>query len=192
MEISASDLATLTIADIQIRLEAGEFSSRELTEACLRRIDELEPKIQAFVTIAREQALEQAEAADVMRREGARGPLLGVPLAIKDNMCTRGVKTTCSSKILQNFIPPYDATVIARLRNAGAVFVGKTNMDEFAMGSSCENSAFQSTANPYDLSRVPGGSSGGSAAAVAAGMASGALGSDTGGSIRQPAALCGV
>ena len=186
-----NELATMTITEIQRRLEAGECTSRELTQAYLDRIETLEPKIGAFITILRDEALEQAEAADAARREGVRGPLLGVPLGIKDNMCINGTPTTCASKILANFRPPYDATVIARLRAAGAVFLGKMNLDEFAMGSSCENSGFHTTANPWDLTRIPGGSSGGSAAAVAAGMAAATLGSDTGGSIRQPAALCG-
>jgi aspartyl-tRNA(Asn)/glutamyl-tRNA(Gln) amidotransferase subunit A len=159
----------------------------------LRRVREVEDRVHAYVTVTEELALQQAREADERIAGGDdAGPLTGVPVAIKDVLCTRGVLTTCSSRILENFVPPYDAHVVERLRSAGAVMVGKTNMDEFAMGSSTENSAFFPTHNPWDLSRVPGGSSGGSAAAVAAGEALFALGSDTGGSIRQPAGLCGV
>lgn len=159
----------------------------------LEVIDEMEGEINAFNIVNRDIAMESAQKIDDLIASGKDpGPLSGVPIALKDNLCTRGIPTTCSSKILEGWEPPYDATVVERLRSAGAVIIGKTNLDEFAMGSSTENSAFGPTRNPRDLSRVPGGSSGGSAAAVAAGFAPAALGSDTGGSIRQPAALCGV
>ena len=159
----------------------------------LEVIDEMEGEINAFNIVNRDIAMQSAQKIDDLIASGKDpGPLSGVPIALKDNLCTRGIPTTCSSKILEGWEPPYDATVVERLRSAGAVIIGKTNLDEFAMGSSTENSAFGPTRNPRDLSRVPGGSSGGSAAAVAAGFAPAALGSDTGGSIRQPAALCGV
>ena len=170
-------------------IRAKHVSSVELTKQVLRRIEQLEPAVEAFNSTFPDRALEQARTVDA----GARtGPLAGVPVAIKDNLCTTFGATTCSSRMLQNFHAPYDATVVRGLEAAGAVIVGKTNLDEFAMGSSTENSAFKSTRNPWDTDRVPGGSSGGSAAALAAGMCCGALGSDTGGSVRQPAALCGV
>jgi aspartyl-tRNA(Asn)/glutamyl-tRNA(Gln) amidotransferase subunit A len=180
-----------TVAAASAALAAGELTSAELTEALLARIAAVEPAVQAFLTITGEEALAEARAADAAR-SAASGPLHGVPMAIKDVICTRGVRTTCGSAILENFVPPYDATVVARLKAAGTVSLGKLNCDEFAMGSSTETSAFHTTSNPWDLERVPGGSSGGSAAAVAAAMAPASLGTDTGGSIRQPAALCGV
>jgi aspartyl-tRNA(Asn)/glutamyl-tRNA(Gln) amidotransferase subunit A len=163
-----------------------------LTRGYLERIEQLDRRVRAFVTVTGDLALEQARAADARRRSGERGALLGVPIALKDVLVTRGVRTTCSSRMLENFVPIENGTVVQRLVEAGAVVLGKTNMDEFAMGSSTENSAFFPTRNPWDLERVPGGSSGGSAAAVAADLAPVALGTDTGGSIRQPAALCGV
>jgi len=164
----------------------------ELTKAILERIHQLELKVHAFVTITDELALKQAEQADKLIASGEISPLTGIPMLIKDNMCTKGIRTTCSSKMLENFIPPYDATVVEKLNDCGVVVLGKSNMDEFAMGSSTEHSAMFPTCNPWDLSRVPGGSSGGSATAVATGEAIYALGSDTGGSIRQPAGFCNV
>lgn len=186
------DLYRLTIAEAREHLARREISAAELTRACLERARETESKLNAFITLCPREAIEQAEIADQRIAAGNASSVTGIPMAIKDIFATRGVRTTCASKILENFVPPYDATVIAKLRAAGAVFLGKANMDEFAMGSSTENSAFGPTRNPYDLARVPGGSSGGSAAAVAAGECLAALGTDTGGSIREPASFCGV
>ena len=187
-----SDLHQLTISQAHQLLREKKISSVELTKASLAQLAKVEDKVHACVTISEDTALKQAGEADKAISSGKIKPLTGIPALIKDVMCTRGIKTTCSSKILENFIPPYDATVIEKLKADKAVILGKTNMDEFAMGSSTENSAFFPTRNPWDLDRVPGGSSGGSAAAVATDEAIYALGSDTGGSIRQPAGFCSV
>jgi len=190
-----TELYQLTIAEARDMLDQGAITSTELTQALLERITATEPQVAAYLTIDADGALAQAQAADAAHKNAPNSdhsPLRGIPLAIKDVISTMGVRTTCGSRILEQYIPPYDATATSRLKTAGAVLLGKLNCDEFAMGSSTENSAFQQTHNPWDLSRVPGGSSGGSAAAVAAGQALGTLGTDTGGSIRQPAALCGV
>ena len=188
-----TDLADLTIAEAGAGIRAGDHSAVDLLDAVRRRAAVTESHLHAFLTIDHDGARSAAEAADRELAEGRdRGPLHGIPLALKDNMCTKGVDTTASSKILMGWKPPYDGTAVARLRDAGAVIFGKTNLDEFAMGSSTENSAFGPSRNPWDTDRVPGGSSGGSAAAVAVGSAFGAFGSDTGGSIRQPASLTGI
>ena len=182
-----------TAHELHSLLKNKEISSLELTEAVLAQIDKVEEKIQAYVTVTKEEAIKQAKAADEkIKKNDNISPLTGIPIAIKDNMCTKGTLTTCSSKILANYIPPYDATIVEKLRDAGAVMVGKANMDEFAMGSSTENSGIHPTHNPWNTETVPGGSSGGSASAVAANECILATGSDTGGSIRQPASFCGV
>lgn len=186
-------LIDVPVTDLLSKLADGSVTSVELTRASLERIERNDPQVRAFLGVDAEGALQAAESVDRRRSAGESvGALAGIPVAIKDNLCVRGWKTSCASRMLENFAPPYDATVIDKLRKADAILIGRTNLDEFAMGSSCENSAFQSTANPWDLTRTPGGSSGGSAAAVAAGMVPMALGSDTGGSIRQPASFCGV
>ena len=186
------DLHALTIHELHALLDKREVSARDVAEAFYRRIAALDDRVHAYLTLTRELALEQADQADRRRLSGESSPLLGIPVAIKDVICTKGVRTTCGSRILHTFVPPYDATVMERLTAAGAIMLGKANMDEFAMGSSTEHSAYGITHNPWDLSAIPGGSSGGSAAAVAAGECAAALGSDTGGSIRQPAAYCGI
>ncbi|MCD6400897.1 MAG: hypothetical protein J7L73_03105 [Anaerolineales bacterium] len=193
-----TQITELAFQEIINSLQSGEISSHQLTKAYLKRIEKLEEDIHAFITITEEQALTQADKADkrfaVWRKDKTQpiSPLLGVPLAVKDVLTVHNIRCTAGSKILENFVSPYNATVVDQLLDAGMVILGKTNTDEFAMGSSTENSAYGVTHNPWDLSRVPGGSSGGSAAAVVANMAPIALGTDTGGSIRQPASFCGV
>jgi aspartyl-tRNA(Asn)/glutamyl-tRNA(Gln) amidotransferase subunit A len=186
------ELNRLTIHQLQEMIKKGEATSSAIVESACNRIDAVEDKINSYITILRDSALEQAQQADEEIKKGNIKPLTGIPIALKDIMCTKGVRTTCGSKILHNYIPPYDSTVVKKLREAGAIFIGKTNMDEFAMGSSTETSWFGVTRNPWDLERIPGGSSGGSASAVAADECIASFGSDTGGSIRQPAAMCGV
>ena len=185
-------LTELSAVQLAKRIQSKEVSCREVTDAFLSRIEQTEPQLHAYVSVTKELAQTRADELDArLARSESIGPLGGVPLALKDNLCTKGVRTTCSSKMLEHFVPPYNAHVVERLLEDGAVFVGKTNLDEFAMGSSTENSAFGATRNPWNLGRVPGGSSGGSTATVAARQVPLSLGSDTGGSIRQPAAFCG-
>jgi aspartyl-tRNA(Asn)/glutamyl-tRNA(Gln) amidotransferase subunit A len=187
------ELYNFTIHELHDMLKKGETTSQAITESVLGRIKAVDGKVKAYITVTDEIARRRAAEADKRLNAGdASSPLLGIPIAVKDNMCTEGIRTTCASKILGNFVPPYDATVVRKLGQAGYVLCGKPNMDEFAMGSSTENSGFFVTKNPWDLERIPGGSSGGSAAAVAADECIGSLGSDTGGSIRQPASCCGV
>ncbi|MBI5588362.1 MAG: Asp-tRNA(Asn)/Glu-tRNA(Gln) amidotransferase subunit GatA [Deltaproteobacteria bacterium] len=187
------DLTSLTIHGLSDKLKKKETTSVEVTKAFLKRMEEVEKKVHAFITVTADEALKRAAEADgrIAKGEGVT-PLTGVPIAVKDIFCTKGVKTTCASRILDNFVPPYDSTVVRKLKEAGTVILGKNNMDEFAMGSSTENSAFSPTYNPWALDRVPGGSSGGSAASVAASECVASVGTDTGGSIRQPASCCGV
>ena len=186
-----ASLSSLSLSEMREGLERGKFSSQELVKACLAGAERLKD-LNAFISLCAESALNQAQECDTRRAKGERAPLLGVPLAVKDLILTKGLRTTAASKILGNFIPPYDATVVKRLKSAGAIVIGKTNLDEFGMGSSSENSAFGPVKNPWDMTRVPGGSSGGSAAAVAAGVVPAALGTDTGGSVRQPASFCSI
>lgn len=186
-----SELYTKTLSEVAAQLQAGEVKAVEAVQACLDRIEATEPRIKALITVIGDEAIKRAEAMDAEGPDAAK-PLWGVPIVLKDLLTTKGVKTTCGSKILEDFVPFYDATAVVKLQEAGAVIIGKANMDEFAMGSSTENSAFFQTGNPWDTERVPGGSSGGSGATVAAGQCFGALGTDTGGSIRLPASFCGI
>ena len=185
------DLTSLTVHELKEKLDKKEITSEEITKAYVNRINEKEKDVQAFVTLLTDEAITKAKEIDGKRKTQNLGEYAGIPIGIKDNMCTKNIKTTCSSKMLENFISPYDGTVVNKVINEeNMIDLGKLNMDEFAMGSSTETSYFKKTKNPWDLTRVPGGSSGGSAAAVSANMVPWALGSDTGGSIRQPSALC--
>ena len=186
------NLNELTIHALQEKIRTGDISATDIVQDVFKRIDAVEKDVHAYITLMRDDAFYGAMVADAEIKAGNIKTLTGIPIALKDILCTKGVLTTCGSHILHNFIPPYDATVVEKLKDAGALFVGKANMDEFAMGSSTETSYFGVTRNPWDLERIPGGSSGGSAAAVAADECIASIGSDTGGSIRQPAALCGV
>ncbi len=186
------DITALKIRDMRTMLDKKEVSAAELADAYLERINNVDGKLESYITVTADEAKSAAAKAQEVIDKGEAAPLTGIPMAIKDNICTDGVKTTCASKMLEDFVPPYNATVMEKLNAGGIVMLGKTSMDEFAMGGSTQTSAFKKTKNPYDLSRVPGGSSGGSAAAVGASLCAAALGSDTGGSIRQPASFCGV
>jgi aspartyl-tRNA(Asn)/glutamyl-tRNA(Gln) amidotransferase subunit A len=186
------ELYQLTIHELQEKIKSGEVSSTQITQSVFSRIDQVEERVHSYIRLMKEEALAAAAKADENIKKGHLQPLTGIPIALKDIVCTQGIPTTCGSHILHNFVPPYNATVVEKLSAAGAVFVGKTNMDEFAMGSSTETSYFGPTRNPWDLTRIPGGSSGGSASSVAADECIASIGSDTGGSIRQPAALCGI
>ena len=186
------DITEFTVHELLEKLNNDELTSKEIVKAYKSRIEEKEKDVQAFITTTLDEAEEQAEKIDAKRKEKSVGHFAGIPIGIKDNLCTKGVKTTCASKMLENFVSPYDATVVEKLEESGIISLGKLNMDEFAMGSSTENSAMKITHNPWNLNKVPGGSSGGSAAAVAANLVPWALGSDTGGSIREPASFCGV
>lgn len=185
-------LNELTLAELRKLLDTGEIKPREILDDVYSRIDEVEGRVKAYITVTRDNAYAMADNAERLIASGAATALTGIPVAVKDNMCTKGVLTTCASKMLANFVPPYESTVTRKLAEQNYILTGKANMDEFAMGSSTENSGFHTTHNPWDLERIPGGSSGGSAAAVAADECIAALGSDTGGSIRQPASMCGV
>jgi aspartyl-tRNA(Asn)/glutamyl-tRNA(Gln) amidotransferase subunit A len=190
--IMADEISCWSIVETRKRLIKKEVSALEVVESYLRRIDAVDPKIRAFITVCKEEALKAAQFYTEKPEKLIEKPLGGIPIAVKDCLCTEGIRTTCGSKMLESFVPPYNSTVVEKLLQAGAIIIGKTNMDEFAMGSSTEHSYFGPTRNPWNLDRVPGGSSGGSAAAVAARLAPGAIGTDTGGSIRQPAAFCGI
>ena len=183
-----SDITNLTVHELIEKLDKNELTSKEIVEAYEKRINEKEKDVESFITLTLDEAKKQAEKID----ESRTGRLSGIPIGIKDNICEKNVKTTCASKMLENFVSPYDATVVEKLNENQIISLGKLNMDEFAMGSSTENSAMKITKNPWNLNKVPGGSSGGSAAAVAANLVPWALGSDTGGSIREPASFCGV